>query len=76
MALRDLILKVVPGKTAASMEAESREWMARCRTCGYERSIWDLGGLRWKARGNPKTMIRCPQCGRRRWADIYRKQAA
>ncbi len=26
--------------------------MARCETCGDERSIWELGGIRWKAAGS------------------------
>jgi hypothetical protein len=74
MVLRDLILKIVPDKTAASMQAESREWMMRCRTCGWERSVWDAGGLRWKAKGTPRTRMRCLQCSKNRWADVYRKR--
>jgi len=49
------------------MEAESRAWMARCETCGNERSIWDLGGIRWKAAGNPRRRLKCPSCNRTTW---------
>ena len=45
MGLRNLILKIVPDRMAASMEAESREWM-----------------------------MRCLQCNKNRWADVYRKR--
>ena len=76
MGLRNLILKIAPEKMAASMEAESREWMMRCRTCGWERSVWDAGGLRYKAMGKPRTVMHCERCDRSRWAEIYRKRDA
>lgn len=73
--IRGFILRVVPRSMAASMEAESREWMLRC-ACGFERSIWDLGGLRWKASGNPKRRARCPQCGQVGMHTIHRREGA
>jgi DNA-directed RNA polymerase subunit RPC12/RpoP len=73
VALRDFILRRASPSVAAEMEAESRTWMVRCRKCGTERSIWDMGGIRYKAAGKPKRLIRCTTCGRRRWADVYRK---
>ena len=74
MTLRDFMAKRAPRGVASDMEAESRTWMVRCRSCGHERSIWELGGVRYRARGRPKTLIRCRNCGRIRWADIYRKE--
>lgn len=65
--------RFVPRSWAASMEAESREWMVRCGACGYERSVWDLGGIRWKAAGTSKQYRRCPSCGQRSWHTIYRR---
>jgi len=61
--LQALLTKLLPRKWAAEMEAESRDWMMRCPQCNHERSIWEAGGIRWKAAGNPKRWIRCPQCG-------------
>ena len=61
---------------SASMETESRAWMVRCRTCGFERSIWELGGIRWKARGTKWTWGRCSNCGKRGWHKIYRRNQA
>jgi DNA-directed RNA polymerase subunit RPC12/RpoP len=55
------------------MEADSRQWMVRCPTCGFERSIWDLGGIRWKAAGNKRTFLRCPNCGHRGWHIVDRR---
>jgi hypothetical protein len=49
------------------MEAHSRAWMVRC-SCGFERSVWEMGGIRWNAgRGRPRWFAECPQCGRRSW---------
>jgi hypothetical protein len=61
-----VILSLVPRSWAASMEADSRRWICRC-PCGHERSIWDLGGIRWKAAGEPRKWLRCPPCGKRTW---------
>jgi ribosomal protein S27E len=53
LSLRDRILSRASSERAAEMEAESRTWMVRCRKCGNERSVWEMGGLRYKARGRP-----------------------
>jgi hypothetical protein len=44
--IQQVISRVVPAAWTASMEAESRTWMVRCRSYGFERSIWELGGIR------------------------------
>ena len=68
-----LVSGLVPSTWAASMETESRAWMVRCRSCGSERSIWELGGIRWKATGSKWTWGRCSTCGKRGWQKIYRR---
>ena len=50
--IQQVISRRVPAAWAASMEAESRTWMVRCRSCGFERSLWELGGIRWKRKGS------------------------
>lgn len=62
--IQQVISRVVPAAWTASMEAESRTWMVRCRSCGFERSIWELGGILWKASGKTWTWGRCPNCGK------------
>jgi len=52
---QQLITKLVPPSWAASMEAESRTWMVRCQSRGFARSLWELGGSRWKRKGWGKT---------------------
>jgi uncharacterized protein with PIN domain len=65
--LRTMILSVVSAKMAAAMEADSRSWILTCPTCGNEISIWDLGGIRYKATGNQRTFIKCRKCGKWGW---------
>ena len=68
-----LIARVAPD-VAAKMEAESRTWMIRCPYCGYERSVWEMGGVRYKASGTSRQLRRCPQCGRLSWHILYRRK--
>jgi len=57
-------------ETAAAMEAHSRAWLVQCPNCGHSRSIWELGGIRYKATGSPRTRLRCPNCGQSGWHRI------
>ncbi|MBP7737383.1 MAG: hypothetical protein KA369_15490 [Spirochaetes bacterium] len=54
------------------MEKESREWLMKCRQCGHAISVWDAGGLRYKAGGNPVRGFHCPQCGKVTAHDVKR----
>jgi hypothetical protein len=72
-AIQKLMMKILPPKWAEAMEADSRRWMVRCDTCCSERSIWEIGGVRWKASGNSITVMRCPQCSKITRHTIYKK---
>lgn len=65
---------LLPGSWAQSMEAESRQWMMRCKECNFEQSVWDLGGIRWKAAGNPSRKLLCQNCKHLTWHTTYKKQ--
>ncbi len=65
--------RIVGPRLAADMEASSRNWMIHCNKCGFEQSIWDIGGIRWRAIGNSWTLRRCPNCHRVSWHRLYRK---
>jgi hypothetical protein len=67
-----LFTRLLPPKWAADMEVDSRAWILKCK-CGYERSFWDIGGIRWKAFGSPSIFGRCPNCGKRNWHSVYHK---
>lgn len=58
------LLAILPQSWRASIEAESRQWRATCPHCGHDASIWDRGGVRWKAKGEPSLGLTCPKCGK------------
>jgi hypothetical protein len=71
--IQKLVTTVLPRRWAAAIEADSRAWMARC-PCGHEMSVWDAGGIRYKAAGNPVKLFPCPHCGPT-WHRLYKKPA-
>jgi len=52
---------------AAAMEAESRGWLLVCPHCGFERSVWSTGGVRYKASGSGRVGRTCARCGQSGW---------
>ena len=69
-----IVLGLMPHR-AAEIERESREWLVICPHCGDSRSLWDLGGVRYKAASKGKRMgIRCPACGKRSMAKVERRR--
>jgi ssDNA-binding Zn-finger/Zn-ribbon topoisomerase 1 len=61
-------------KRAADMEAASRMWMVQCPNCGFEKSVWEWGGVRYKAAGNPRWYRRCPNCNKGGWHRVYKRK--
>jgi hypothetical protein len=69
--IQRFFLAVLPKRWADSMRAESESWQIRCCTCGASRSVWEAGGIRWKAASiGKRRLVRCPQCKALRWAAI------
>jgi hypothetical protein len=66
---------VLPRRWAESMEASSRSWIVHC-PCGFDQSVWDWGGIRWKAAGQPRSYMNCPQCGQSSWHTVTREPSA
>ena len=50
-------------KKKAEIKRQSMLWGFTCPTCKKRTSIWEIGGVRYKANGNPKKLIKCPGCG-------------
>jgi len=71
--IQRLLTRVLPHSRAERMRAESLSWILRCPSCGSECSVWETGGIRWKAAGSPRRLMACPQCGQRTWHTLYRK---
>lgn len=68
--LRKLVFFFVSRETAMKMEAESRRWLAVCPNCQRATSIWDLGGLRYKAAGTKMTRLTCSGCKQSGWHTV------
>lgn len=63
---------ILPRSWSRDMEESSRAWKVKCGACGHERSVWDLGGIRWKAASSPRWRLTCPSCGDTGWHSVYR----
>jgi hypothetical protein len=72
--IQRLITRRASPDLGARMEAETRQWIVRCLTCGHERDLWEVGGVRYRASrgGRSWTVLRCPSCGRLRCNLVYR----
>ena len=64
MSVRDIFLFFMPPKMKAEAEEESRKWLATCPRCQTVNSVWDMGGIRYKAAGNKVSLVRCAHCGK------------
>jgi hypothetical protein len=71
--IQRLFMAVLPQKWAQGLKRESQAWRIRCCDCGLSRSVWDAGGIRWKANSvGKRTIVRCSQCSGVRTAEIER----
>ncbi len=63
MAFRNFIMWFMSKEMKAKAEADARRWGFVCEKCGQRSSIWEIGGLRYKAIGEPISLVMCPKCG-------------
>ena len=64
---------VLPKRWVDDMRAESQAWQIRCSSCGKSQSVWEAGGIRWKAASiGKRTLVYCPHCRRRRMSTVER----
>lgn len=73
--IRRLIVRFFPD-LGARMERESRQWMVQCTGCGHEISVWEAGGIRYRAKGTVRRLGRCSQCGKTSMLRVYRPDQA
>ena len=64
MSLRDIVMHFMSPKMKAEAEAESRQWIGICPRCQARSSVWDVGGVRYRAFGSKVTLVRCAHCGK------------
>jgi len=62
-AIQRFFLAILPRRWGESMKRDSQAWKFRCTTCNFTMSVWDAGGIRWKAYSRGKRILmRCPHC--------------
>ena len=61
--IQKFVTTVLPKSWGQAIQTESQNWLLRCPACDSVHSVWDLGGIRFKAASShKKVMVRCPQC--------------
>lgn len=45
------------------IQEESKQWGFNCSACNEKSNIWEVGGVRHHAKGEPTKRIKCPKCG-------------
>ena len=63
---------ILPAKAFAAVRAGTKEWLAEC-PCGNKRDLWNAGGVRYKATGEPRQLGHCPACGKSTIQKIRKK---
>ena len=66
---------ILPAKAFAAVRAGTKKWLAEC-PCGHKRDLWDSGGVRYKAAGEPRELGYCPGCGTSTMHKIRKKTEA
>ena len=72
--LRGLIGLLSPS-LLGRIEAESRQWMMQCPNCGYEVSVREYGGMRYRGFGTVYRLGRCHGCGKLRMLRVYKRDS-
>ena len=68
---QDMLRRRTSPELFAAMERESRLWKAECPNCRADTPLWEMGGVRYRAAGEPKKRMRCPACGQTGWLRIH-----
>lgn len=66
---------LLPRRAFDALRMGTKAWLEEC-PCGNKRDLWDAGGLRYKASGEPRRLVLCQVCGKRTLHKIRRKTEA
>jgi len=70
-----LLRFILPARAFAAVKSGTKEWLAECH-CGNRQDYWDIGGVRYKAAGEPRRLTYCPACKKSTMQRIRKKTAA
>jgi len=71
-AKHGFLKRLLPAKAWNAVKAGTKEWLTEC-PCGHKQDLWDSGGVRYKATGEPRRLGFCPACGKHAMQRIRRK---
>jgi len=57
-----------------AIKKESNQWKFTCDKCHKKSSIWEAGGIRYKASGEPTMRIKCPKCGQKTTSKVTKSK--
>ncbi len=73
-ALQNILRALVSDRVFKEMKAESEQWFFECLSCGFKRSVWEAGGIKYKATVRRKRAVgKCPECHKWRWMSVAPK---
>jgi len=73
MAAEHKFLKfILPERAFIAVRDGTRLWLIEC-PCGHKRDLWDVGGVRYKAAGEPRNYCKCPKCDKGTWHKVRKK---
>lgn len=67
-------MRAALGKVGEAVAKESSAWKIQCTTCGRQRSLASVGGIRYGASGTKFTLGLCSRCGGLRIMRIYKSE--
>ena len=65
---------ILPAKAFAAVRTGTKQWFSEC-PCGHKLDLWDAGGVRYMAAGEPRQFGRCSACGKTTMHKIRKKTA-
>lgn len=63
---------ILPSRAFDAVRAGTKLWLMEC-PCGHKLDVWDIGGVRYKAAGEPRRLLRCPACDKLTWHKTRKK---
>ncbi len=63
---------ILPAKAFAAVREGTKRWLLEC-PCGFRRDLWDAGGVRYMAAGEPRRLAWCPGCRKATWHRLRKK---
>jgi hypothetical protein len=75
--IQRLVVSLLPKRWSDAIRTESQSWLLSCSVCGVTRSVWDMGGIRYKAASTGRrVVVWCGQCKKFREMSLERKSTS